>query len=480
MDITEVGQMRSRIAQFCASTSRWLFLSALVVAPWFYGGTTDEAIGATNVLLTAVLIFWFFELLFRERSPKVPVALAACAGLLCLVGWCSAWNAVAVYDTDFELFAPLAPALELLPQSVDRIVSTDWMIRVTLLLASSCFAAELAQHRKWLLRLWYTVAIAGTSLALLGLAQKASGAEAAFWSSPGWDVKTFFGPFYYHGNAGAFINLVLPLIAGLGWRAARKGDAPVERALWLGASLVTISAVFVNTSRVAQLVGLLTITGLAIGGAGSIRRRLQFVSVRQAAIVVALVVISLFAITKVAHVEWLYRARTDAVADARWGVMQVALSASRHAGLFGYGPGTFEIVFPHYTQLAPRQLQGGWEYLHQDYLQTVFDWGWLGSAIWAFYVFGGLFIASWRWRCTRRSLLPRQRQLLGVVVLALAGVLLHAAVDFPLQILSIQLYVATYLGVCWSSSSWDTRSAATTAYRGGSTGSRRSNPQSEL
>ena len=76
-------------------------------------------------------------------------------------------------------------------------------------------------------------------------------------------------------------------------------------------------------------------------------------------------------------------------------------------------------------------------------------WQALGLLILSKILFGGFRGGPhrhWKWR--RRLILP-------LAIIALVGVAVHAAVDFPLQIESIQLYVATYLGLCWGSTRWD-------------------------
>src|SRR5207237_10078176 len=123
---------------------------------------------------------------------------------------------------------------------------------------------------RWLIRLWYLIVLVAGSIAFLGLLQKATGADMIFLQPPPPEdvrVTTFFATYYYHGNAGAFLNLVWPLTAGLVIRAFTHGSHPWMRAMWTSLFLLTIAAVLANTSRMAQLFAflLLVMIGLYFG-----------------------------------------------------------------------------------------------------------------------------------------------------------------------------------------------------------------------
>jgi hypothetical protein len=123
-------------------------------------------------------------------------------------------------------------------------------------------------------------------------------------------------------------------------------------------------------------------------------------------------------------------------------------SAIPAAGTWGFGPGTFEQMFNiHRTQIGT-SLEGRWDEAHSDVLQTPMDWGWAGAGAWSLLLIGGLIrgvrSAKQSWRSNRDLSV-----FLAVCVFSLAGVMLHALVDFPLQIASLQIYTILLAGILW-------------------------------
>jgi hypothetical protein len=374
------------------------------------------------------------------------------------------FNAKSVYDSDFSVFVPLHNFASPAAGSVDYPISAAWMIRGALLLGIILFVADLSQSNRWLLRLWYVIGLVGGSIALLGLLQKATGTLMIFWLPPPpypVRVTTFFATYYYHGNAGAFLNLVWPLSAGLVMRAFASGSHPWMRATWTSVFLITIAAVLANTSRMAQLLALLLLFAVCLQFGPLLLRKLS--GAKSAVLAGALAIgLALMALAQAVHLEQpLKRWQTESQrisTDARWQVSRVAMRALPNAGLLGFGPGTFRVVFPTYNRTGSNQVSGAWRFLHQDYLQTLLEWGWIGGILWALLFFGGMTVGMRSYKkYARREWTPRRRMLQPLVIIALIGVALHALVDFPLQIESIQLYVATYLGLSWGSILWKDR-----------------------
>ena len=449
------------ISHIFRSASRWIFFGALVYAPWAYGATTSEGIQITNWVLLAALVLWVIELLLSRRRPQFPQLLFfLTAALICLGGW-MVFNAKSVYDSDFSVFVPLHNFASPVAGSVDYPVSAAWMIRGALLLGVILFVADLSQSNRWLLRLWYVIGLVGGSIAFLGLLQKATGTLMIFWLPPPpypVRVTTFFATYYYHGNAGAFLNLVWPLSAGLVIRAFASGSHPWMRAMWTSVFLVTIAAVLANTSRMAQLVALVLLVALCVQFGALLLRKLS--AGKSVTLAGALAIgLALIAFAQASHFEQAlkrWQLRSEHIPnDARWQVSRIAMRALPDAGLFGFGPGAFRVVFPTYNRTGSAQVVGTWRFLHQDYLQTLLEWGWFGGILWALLFFGGIVVGIRSYKeYAQREWTPRRRVLQPLVIIALIGVALHALVDFPLQIESIQLYVATYLGLCWGSMLW--------------------------
>ena len=441
--------------------ARWLFLATLVAAPWVYGGTTSWSIAFVTGLLGVALMLWVVSLLLEHRWPIIPRGLVVIGGLILLQGWWMVANAHAIYDSSFRLFVPLHPILPSGAGSADYVLSLAWMLRATALLGVVGFVADLAQRPVWLLRLWYALAIAGGSMALFGLIQKGTGAHMIFWQPVLVKTdETFFATFYYHANAGAFLNLVWPPAAGLMfWTIARQAH-PLARAAATATLLLITLAILSNTSRMAQAVAALLMAAIVAAVAPSFVRLVARAEKRTLLLGLFVVLIAVLAVAQAARLEQPLDRWRDFSGhwrvDERWLADRVALSGMREAGWLGFGPGTFRAIFPHYQQTFVGGLAGEWRFLHDDYLQTLLEWGWLGSAAITALFFGGIGVAV-RNYFTAKGWSNRQRILLPCVVLALAGVALHALVDFPVQILSIQLFVATYLGICWGSAGWGLR-----------------------
>jgi O-antigen ligase len=450
------------ISHFFRTASRWIFFAALIYAPWAYGATTSASIQITNWVLLAALVLWALDLLVSGRTPRLPRLLFFFTGALICIGAWMVFNAKSIYDSDFFVFVPLRSFAQPLAGSVDYTISVAWMIRGTLLLGTILFVSDLSQSERWLLRLWYVVGLVGGSIAFLGLLQKATGAQMIFWQPPPppelW-VSTFFASYYYHGNAGAFLNLVWPLSAGLVIRVFSNRHHPGMRAVWIIVFIVTIAGVLANTSRMAQLVALILLVAIGLEFGPMLLRKLSGTEKSVALAGALAVLLALIALAQATHLEQplnRWQAASERIpSDARWQAFHVALAALPDAGFFGFGPGTFRVVFPAYNIGLVNQVPGSWRFLHQDYLQVLLEWGWLGSSLWAGLFFGGITVGvrSYK-RYTKRGWTPRRRVLQPLVITALVGVALHALVDFPLQIESIQLYVATYLGLCWGSTLW--------------------------
>ena len=478
----------SKLGDLLRESGGGLLLVAIVAAPWMYGSTRHASIVILCGLLSATVLCWGAGCVFHHRKPE----LSRWAIYPCFFLFMAGWLVV--------LAGPILPPDPFTEDHV-RVLIRRWpgsfvlktppetMWLFTGLLGALLVTMDLSSNRRWWSAIYTTMALTGTSIVLLGLFQIQTGARGILWQTDVPGTGHFFGTFFHHSLAGAFINLVWPLSAGRLLVHLREPVPSIKRSSgmigWSVVLLVGLCGPLAQVSRFAQANALILLAGVV---GMWLRQRNKYRGSLSA--IRPLGFVLMFAVVVTACAFWLgrlpdirsrwamfptgrshdppqstesFRMRPDEfIADTEPGgffgarkiAMQTCLRMIPQAGLLGFGPGSWATTYPHFTDDPMlRTFFLHVQFAHVDWLQTVVEWGILGALAWGVLIVGG-FRRGFRWLRTHETgevAQGLQKPMVAGLLLALCGLLLHGLIDFPLQIPSIQLYFIVMLGLAWKS-----------------------------
>ncbi len=311
---------------------------------------------------------------------------------VCIQGLNPSWR----YFTDAKVWW-LEPIRHFpwLPAGVDApfAKSNAWRC---LLVYSSLFlllcTIQVSLRRRTALRiLFWTLAVNGSLLSLLGVFQKLSATKRMFWL---WrpEITSFFSTFIYPNHAGAYLNLIFALTAGFALWHLRRADhvaAGAGTAGVLGFLAVLIGiGICLTLSRMSILLlagQLLVFCGYLFAARRRSRRNLLplvFALFLAAGLGALLIVPNReMILTRFAQLS----SDPGGVLRSRSLVHQATTEMARDRWLLGWGAGSFRHAFPLYAQKYPELCTIGarvtlhWEHAHSDPLETMAELGVAGT-----------------------------------------------------------------------------------------------------
>lgn len=397
----------------------------------------------------------------RRLAVRVMVALT-----LCILGyaWVAVVNArssggaagVAGFRTDWKPW---------LPHSYDA-AATGWALQGYLALALTFWAAwdwfrgkTRAEQESYFERLpermnpalpfipgrasrwlWFLCA-SGAALGLASILQRLSGGTELLWLMPSsvGDAGFHFGPFNYRANGAQYFNLLWPVCLAFWWltRALHQAATQLNERAGTGAHALLFpfgvlmgACPLISTNRVGALLSIAAaplVYGLLAWDARNRNSKHRWSLHALFACLVALAL----------YLGWTpLERRFDRVSkglrvDPGWSERQEQYRTTgrliRDHWLFGTGPQAYHAVHGYY--LEPHQT--AYRYAHNDWLQTVAEWGAAGAVL--VFLLLGLAIGTPWWAGLGEP------ALVGAAGVGLMLVLVHSMVDFPLQVHGILL-----------------------------------------
>jgi len=423
------------------SIATYLFACSLVYAPFAHGCATHQAWFVLDFLLALAFLVYAVGCV-QERSWSVSVVPVLAILFLVILGVAQALNPASIHDPVSLRVTHLQSYHPYLPGTLDQRCSVLALIHWGALALGFIALLDLMRSRDARWALQGTIAVTGVAMAIFGIYLKIQGGNLVPFTQT--RTNTFFGTYVYHAHAAAFLSFCWPAALGLAIRSLH-GIRPIGRALWINVFLLIFIALFINISKFGHLAAL---PGLGLGLL-LLRKGIPAGGLRVAPLVLGVIALVLLGSVAAIVLPLVSSSlgRWDTVVKAGFGgrpvIYGVVLSMIRFYAPWGSGVGTFHLGFPYFTGHLGGSVVGRVSHAHEDYLQTMVEWGVLGSAAWFILVVGG-FIKGWREHFRHPGELST-----GIALVSLTIVGIHSTVDFPMQIGSLRYYAAVYLAMLW-------------------------------
>jgi hypothetical protein len=463
-----------------------VLLTALGVAPLNYGSTRFMPFETLIALVATAGAAWLLAgaCVRAWPLPPVPVRWGTALVLATLGLWAFVWT-----RPELPAFtqAHLARLQARWPHSLvprDFVLVAIWALVGVAALWALC---DLLREPVWRRASAVVMVATGAAVAALGLAQNATHAAGIYWAHGPRLPGAFFGPFYHHTSAGAYLNSVWPLGLGLALCGLQRGTHSPRRRLAiygaLGGTALVLAGHAGHVSRLPQVLALVVLAGFAFwSGVWPLLARLP--GLRSAAIALAAALaagVVILGATRVGDIrqrwqllrleslrgggpavaplppsQWPRAMRDDLFVPSdhrqyplgdRGATYAAAIDAIRERPWFGWGPGGWTAAAAaHSVDPFVRTFFLIVQFTHDDFLQTCVEWGLLGAAGWLLLLPGGVVHGLARLRLRPTALDP-----IGAAAVAgLVAVFAQSLIDFPLQIPAIQLNAVTLAALAWT------------------------------
>jgi O-antigen ligase len=251
------------------------------------------------------------------------------------------------------------------------------------------------------------------------------------------------GTFINPNHLAGFLELILPV--GLAYVLLGRGRQPVMRILLGYALLVCVAGLAVSFSRggwISAGIALTVLFGVLVS-----QRRARWPALAALAIIVLLGILffsqNLFSKYRLARIFNAGEINTE-LRSALW---QPALEMWQEDVWFGVGPAHYDYRFREYR---PMQVQARPERVHNDYVNTLADWGIVGVClVGSVWLLAGLgVVRTWRSLNTGGDNAPEGSDRLALVLgtsCGLLALLVHSLTDYNMHIPANALLVVTWL-----------------------------------